>query len=268
MLTDYHLHTYLCRHASGKLTDYVEKAMAFKLSEIGFSDHCPWPDGYDMRNRMASCEIELYRKEIRKLQDRYDSRIKIRYGLEVDWVPGKMAEVFRNTDREDLDYTIGSIHYTDSFPFDNPETIEVWKKNQTTDKVWERYWDLAMEMASSGRFNILGHFDIPKKFGYFHSDMEKMIKKAEDVLCEAGKKNMAIEINTSGLRKPVHEIYPSPRILKLAKKHGLMLTLGSDAHAPEEVAANFAEAVQLAKSAGFTEICTFEKKKPSKHKLG
>ena len=68
---------------------------------------------------------------------------------------------------------------------------------------------------------------------------------------------MAFEINTAGLRKPCGELYPAPGFLELAKKAGVDLLINSDAHAPDEVGAGFAEAVAAAKQAGFTHTLRF-----------
>jgi len=46
---------------------------------------------------------------------------------------------------------------------------------------------------------------------------------------------MSIEFNTSGLRKPINETYPSMEILKLAVKKGIPITMSSDSHRPEHV---------------------------------
>jgi histidinol-phosphatase (PHP family) len=62
------------------------------------------------------------------------------------------------------------------------------------------------------------------------------------------------------LRKECREIYPSPRIVQMAAQLGVPITFGSDAHAPTEVGLNFAEAVQLAHSAGYTHSCSFTKR--------
>src|ERR1041385_4354562 len=37
----YHMHTPLCRHASGEPVDYARPALEAGLTEIGFSDHSP-----------------------------------------------------------------------------------------------------------------------------------------------------------------------------------------------------------------------------------
>ena len=268
MLVDYHVHTFLCKHATGIPDEYVDTAIRSGISEMGFSDHCPWPSGFDPKYRMIPCEFQSYRKIVSDLKEKYKASIKVKYGLEVDWVPGKMDEVFQNLDKEDFDYLVGSVHYTDEFPFDNPDTVEKWREKGVADKVWHRYFDLVLQMVESGNFNIIGHFDLPKKFGYYPSSMDKINKLILEVFSIASGKNMAIELNTSGLRKPVKEIYPSAEILKLAHKCNLMITLGSDSHAPNEVAANFADAVSLAKSTGYTHICSFDKRMPKLQPMG
>ncbi|MFA6568957.1 MAG: histidinol-phosphatase [Victivallales bacterium] len=268
MLLDYHVHTFLCKHATGIPDEYVDAAIRNGISEMGFSDHCPWPFGFDPKCRMKTCEFHSYRQIVSDLKEKHEASIKVKFGLEVDWVPGRMDEVFRNLDNEDFDYLIGSVHYTDEFPFDNPDFVEKWREKGVADNVWHRYFDLILQMVESGKFNIIGHLDLPKKFGYYPASMDKINKLILKVFTVASENNMAIELNTSGLRKPVREIYPSLEILKLAGKCNLMITLGSDSHAPNEVAANFADAVSLAKSAGYTHICSFEKRMPKLQPIG
>ena len=79
-------------------------------------------------------------------------------------------------------------------------------------------------------------------------------------LAAAKKSGCAIELNTAGLRKDCREIYPSRKILELAFQKGVPITFGSDAHAPEEVGMNFAEARQMAWEVGFRVCCQFEKR--------
>ena len=70
-----------------------------------------------------------------------------------------------------------------------------------------------------------------------------------------------MELNTAGLRKDCKEIYPSPAIVQLAFQLGVPITFASDAHAPNEVGMNFAEAIQLARRAGYTHYCHFTKRR-------
>jgi histidinol-phosphatase (PHP family) len=267
MLIDYHTHTYLCKHADGKPQEYLEAAERNGLSELGLADHSPWPAGFDPRWRMTIEEYPVYREIVKDLKAQ-SSKVKVRYGIEIDWVPGKMDEIYNSLQGEELDYIIGSIHYIDDFPFDNPELLPVWKKKETPDLVWNRYAELLVEFINSCNYEIIGHADLPKKFGYYPSSMKKFNSTMHDAFQAAAKKNMAIEINTSGLRKPVKEFYPSLELLKLAKECGLALTLGSDAHSPKDVASDFSAAVELARTAGYNEIAAFERRTLKLHPLG
>ena len=71
----------------------------------------------------------------------------------------------------------------------------------------------------------------------------------------------AIELNTAGLRKDCKEIYPSPQIVRLAAQMGVPITFASDAHAPDEVGMNFAQAIELARGAGYTHCCRFAQRR-------
>ena len=77
----------------------------------------------------------------------------------------------------------------------------------------------------------------------------------------AKKHNCAIELNTAGLRKDCREIYPGRKILQLAFQKGVPIVFGSDAHAPEEVGMNFADAIQLAHEVGYKKCCRFAQRK-------
>jgi len=75
------------------------------------------------------------------------------------------------------------------------------------------------------------------------------------------KSNICVEINTSGLRRPCSEIYPSEQFLKIIHSHDIPIVFGSDAHEPNDVGKNFKEAIKLAKKAGYTHACVFDSRK-------
>jgi len=266
-MIDYHTHTPLCKHATGTRVAYLKAAERADLTEIGVSDHAPWPEGYDPEWRMAVSEFSEYRKLIDEMSS-ITSSVKVKYAIEADWVPGQMRELKCNLDREPFDYVIGSIHYTDEFPFDNPDKWrEIWTSPDKAEWIWHRYYELMFDMVSSGIFNIMGHFDLPKKFGTHPPDSE-IIKNTRRKIFQAARDfNMAIEINTAGLRKPANETYPSFSILQEAANSGVLLTFGSDAHSPDEVGSDFSLALRLAKEAGFKHYSSFSLRKHELRKL-
>jgi histidinol-phosphatase (PHP family) len=251
------MHTPLCQHASGEPGDYAQRALAVGLKEIGFSDHSPMrQDGFDDW-RMRDDQLDEYVEKVRKAQKDFP-QLTIRLALEVDYLPGQEDWIRELAARHPWDYFIGSVHYvSDSWAVDNPNKLAEWK-SRDADEVWAVYFDRLTMAAETGLFEIIGHADLPKKFGHRpHRDGTPLYKR---FLSAAGKHNVCIELNTAGLRKDCNEIYPSREILRLAFQMGVPITFGSDAHAPGEVGMNFKEAIALARGVGYQECCRFARR--------
>ena len=251
---DYHMHTPLCRHAVGEPTEYAAQALRAGLEEIGFTDHSPMPrDDFD-NWRMRADQLDEYVAKVRRAQEEHP-RLTIRLGLEVDYLPGQENWIQALAARHPWDYFIGSVHYvSDSWDVDNPEKLSRWKERDPFE-VWTVYFERLTMAAESKLFEIIGHADLPKKFGYIPArDCTPLFEKFLDA---ARRADVAIELNTAGWRKECKEIYPSPKILRLAKARGVPITFGSDAHAPQEVGLDLRRAVELAREVGYTERCRF-----------
>jgi histidinol-phosphatase (PHP family) len=70
-----------------------------------------------------------------------------------------------------------------------------------------------------------------------------------------------VEINTSGLRKPVKEIYPSGDIVEIFFQENVPVTLGSDSHSPDDVCEGYPLAIEMLKKTGYRKISGFTKRK-------
>jgi histidinol-phosphatase (PHP family) len=207
---------------------------------------------------MRSDQLDEYVEKVRKAQKDFP-QLTIRLALEVDYLPGQEDWIRGLAARHPWDYFIGSVHYvSDSWAIDDPQKLSEWK-NRDAFEVWSAYFERLTKAAETGFFEIIGHADLPKKFG--HRPDHDTAPLYEKFLNAAKKHNCAIELNTAGLRKDCREIYPNREILQLAFQKGVPITFGSDAHAPGEVGMNFAEAIQLARSVGYQESCRFAQRK-------
>ena len=261
---DLHMHTPLCRHATGEPTDYARRAAELGLAEIGFSDHSPMRDDDFDDWRMRFDQLDEYVEKVRRAQKDFP-QLTIRLALEIDYLPGHEDWIRELAARHPWDYLIGSVHYvSDSWAIDNPHKLSEWKHRDTFE-VWSAYFERLTLAADSGLFEIIGHADLPKKFG--HRPTRDCAPLYEKFLNAAKARGCAIELNTAGLRKDCREIYPSRDIVQLAFQKGVPITFGSDAHAPTEVGMNFAEAWQLARAVGYSEALTFAGRKRQNLKL-
>jgi histidinol-phosphatase (PHP family) len=260
MPADYHSHTPLCKHATGTPEEYVEAALAAGLSEYGISDHAPCrPEPFDDW-RMLESELPDYFEWIERAKAAAGDRIKIRAGLECDWLRGCEGFISELAGMHDWDYLIGSVHYLGEWDFDNPKWLGKWAETDV-ETVWHEYWKTYAAMADSGLFDILAHPDLVKKFSYAPvGDLDRFYEPAIDAIAANGG---VIELNTAGWHKPCAEAYPSPRFLELACSAGIGMVVSSDAHAPEEVARDFGKARELAMAAGFRETQLFERRRRS-----
>ncbi len=261
MLSDYHIHTELCQHAKGKAAAFRARAAELGLPEICFTDHVPNPDGYDPVNRMRLDQFLLYRSMVADLAQARQPAIL--FGVEADYYDGCERFLQEWLPRQEFDLVLGSVHYIDNWGFDNPDERHVWDSVDVTN-TWATYFSLIGKLADSrladGQLaDVVGHLDLPKKFAHRPSDraLKEMAQPALDRVAAAG---MAIEINSSGLRRPVHEIYPSALLLSLAKERDIPICFGSDAHRPEEVGWQFDASLALARSVGYTHAVQYRRR--------
>lgn len=252
------MHTPLCRHAVGEPVEYAAHAVKLGLKEIGMSDHSPMErDDFD-EWRMRFDQLDEYVEKVRLAQKQFP-QLSIKLALEVDYIPGYESWIEKLAARHPWDYFIGSVHYvSDSWDLDNPQKLSEWKKRDPFE-VWTAYFERLTMAAESQLFDILGHADLCKKFCFVPTqDCTHLYRR---LLEAAATNDVAIEINTAGLRKDCKEMYPSPAILDIASELGVPLTFGSDAHAPGEVGMSFQDAIELAKNAGFKSWRRFTQRK-------
>jgi histidinol-phosphatase (PHP family) len=256
---DYHMHTPLCRHATGEPGEFAAQALKVGLEEIGFSDHSPMPqDDFDDW-RMRASDLPRYVEMVEKARNEYP-QLRIMLGLELDFIPGYESWIRDLAGRYDWDYLIGSVHYVfdTAWAIDNPARVSEWR-NRDVKEIWTRYTERLTLAAESGLFDVIAHPDLCKKFGFYpEGDASELFIPFLETVKRRG---ITMELNTGGLRKDCREIYPGMAIVKRAAELGVGITFGSDAHAPGEVGTGFPEALRMAKEAGHTHWRRFEKRK-------
>ena len=274
-LEDYHTHNECCHHANGTIEDYVKKGIELGLTTIGISDHFP----YDFVKKIDRVpfgeyairleEIEDYLITVEMLRDKYKDNINIRVSFEVDYFENQEKALNFHLDKikQRLDYILGSIHILDfkdgrgSWGFDDGRFLNDYEY-YGPDKVYSQYYKTEQKMVSSKEFDfdILCHFDLPKKFGHFPEYEEEIFNEAMKTLELIKKRGLVMEINTGGLRKDVKAQYPSDKIIKEIYQLDIPVLLGSDSHDPGEVAWEFRPTILKLKEMGYNQLAHFEKR--------
>jgi len=258
VLLDYHIHTKLCGHARGEMEEYVQAAIDRGLAEMGFNDHLPMyfrpVAERDASIAMTEEQVPGYLARIRELAAAYP-QLTIRAGIEADYVPGWEASLKAMLDRYQLDYVYGSVHFLDGWGFDDSRYLHVYKQWDIAE-LYRYYFTTIQKAAASGLFDILGHPDLIKKFGYRpEQSVDNLLEATVKKIAAAG---VAVEVNTAGWRVTAQEQYPSARFLEFCHHYRVPVTLGSDAHQPDQVAYEFSRAAALLKDIGFKELATYQ----------
>ena len=262
-MIDYHIHTNLCKHATGEIHEYIEHAISAGIKELAFTDHIPLPDNFDIAHRMNLDQLDTYCHWIENLRHNY-REIIIKLGIEADYYEGFEEYTASILEQYDFDLVIMSIHFVKHWPAGN----WIFKYNfpyKDQKEIFEDYLDTMIKGIQTKMFDILGHADIIKPPGLSLLDYNH--EKVVQALLELKRHTMAIEINTSGFRKEVAEAYPGLDWLPLIKKFDIAVTVGSDAHSPDQVAYQFPQIYSLLEKENIDELVTFTKREMNVYQL-
>ncbi len=267
MIIDIHNHTSRCNHATGSMESYIKQAIAKHISVYGFSCHAPIKQGIDPNNRMPVADIQDYLNDIKVLKEKYKNTIHITSGFEVDFI--KADFIYDEVLNSNVDYLIGSVHFIPQssekyslfnpkfWGFDNPEFIDQYEK-KNIDEIWQNYFDSIQQMAKTQKFDVVGHLDLIKIFGFLPRKSPKDI--ALKAIQQIKSSDMCVEINSAGLSKPIGEQYPSVELLKLCFDMDIPITFGSDAHKTNDINSGYDICVKLAKNIGYTKAVYYKKR--------
>ena len=278
-MSDYHLHLYEHGSDPARIDDvaahieqYVEAAARLGVTELGFTEHlfrceeagpvlgefwnaAPHEDLADQARRAVLEDSNLRLDDyVQSILDAKNRGLPVLLGLEVDFFPETIGAVLDLLEGIPFDYLVGSVHWVAGWGIDDSRAAYEFDRRGVLQS-YADYFAVATELAVSGAFDVLGHIDVVKKHG--HRLPEEPLGMYQRLVKAAARSEVAVEINTSGLRKPIEEMYPSPQLLKMFYEAGVPITLASDGHKPQEAGAFLDEAVTLAESVGYTHKVRF-----------
>ena len=212
-LADTHIHSIYSYDGQMRIETVIKRGLELGLKYLAFTEHVEL-DQISLKqflNRFA-----CYCEEIDSLQEKY-SNIKLIKGLEIS-NPERHLKELEIINKLDLDYILGSNHI---LPKENDkEEILI-------------YYKRILEIVKNGGIDSLAHLDYVKRKFDDSFIPDEILEEIFNYLIDA---NIALEINTSALRRKGLSSFPSDEKLDLYKKMGgTLVTIGSDAHRIEEV---------------------------------
>jgi len=239
--TDGHVHTRLCRHATGAMEEYVLAGIDRGLAKIVFLEHLESGIKYFDRTWLTEEDFEEYFQEGARLRSYYCEQIEVSLGVEVGYNHKEKLELQRRIDAYPWERVGISCHF---LPVGTSgQHINLLSRHQHnidtarqagTSHLLSLYFTTLQEAVAELPGTVLCHLDAALRHVPNISFNDEHLQQIDNLLGKVKEKGMAIEINTSGFAMR-NEPFPSRKLLAMAVSHDIPLVAGSDAHRPEDV---------------------------------
>ncbi|MEE3467276.1 MAG: histidinol-phosphatase HisJ family protein [Eubacterium sp.] len=273
---DTHLHSEFSMDSQTPISEQIDQAIKLGLSGLCFTDHndfgfpldqCP---GHDTNPFILDVDkyISTIKKEQRNNRN-LDIAIGVECGLQTDV---DVIEANKKLcDNPAFDQVIGSIHLIDK---KDPYEKDCWK-NADPHTLIKRYFTSTLQnIMIFSNFNILGHLDYAVRYkpADFQYDPKNYMEITDEIMKVIIKKDIALEVNTAGIyrAKKMGDRIPNPHpsfIQRYFELGGKLISIGSDAHTSDVLAADFTYVADLLTDIGFTEYVTYKRRLPILHPL-
>ena len=143
----------------------------------------------------------------------------------------------------------------------------IFFENRSEEEAYRSYFTCLLEnLKVFSCFDVCGHIDYVVRYGpnrNLYYTYEKYRDILDEILRVLVQKGIGLECNTAGFKYGLGHPNPTEKILSRYRElGGEILTLGSDAHAPEHIAYDFERAGALLKECGFHYYTVFRNRKP------
>ena len=261
ILVDCHTHSTLSPDGRDTPELMAKRAFELGIQHFTLTDHI---ENEKLESWHYAEAMEKAREVYLSLKAEYEGRMNVYFGAELGQPLYDLPQAEAILEKYDYDFVLGSQHRTKSYT-----RIDLLDdSDEARHSYLGEYYDEMLALAEWGKFCSLSHLTFPLRFmsgdfGGHEVDMSRylpIIDKIYDVIIANG---IALEVNSSGIRKGLHVPMPSAEYIKrYFDKGGRLITVGSDAHYAQDVGADIPECLEMLKDIGYNEICVFSKKEP------
>ena len=263
MYYDYHTHTCFSEDSEAPVDSMIQGAIAKGICELAITDHYD-PDYPDPEYDFIP-DFPEYHKMLTEKQAEYAGKIKIVKGLEIGLQEGALDETptmekaLAAANAFPYDFLIGSFHCFCGYDLYTADYSKMEEKQVLPDFYTHMYNCL----KAYKNYDIVGHFNVVDRYVPFELDYSNCMDIVEAILKMIIEDGKGIELNTSSFRYGMGErTHASSEILTMYREMGgEIVTMGSDAHKPEDLADHFDRAREILTGHGFRYFATFEDRK-------
>lgn len=269
-LCDVHTHTLISPDSRARLSDMIASAEAAGLQELCVTDHC---DLLDFEGKPVTAfdwpaALDQYHQAQAALRSPLDLRLGIELGS-APFSPAAARDILAQPGDE-LDFVLGSLHnwigvhgsgdlYFSQFGGDPALCREA------VEHCLDKTWSLITQCPDC--YDSLAHIVYPLRYmkrdgmDVTLADYEERVRA---IFTEIARTDHALEVNVC--RGKDLDCWP-PLLDWFRQCGGQLVTVGSDAHRPDDMAKGVPQGLDMIRAAGFDHVTTFRRRKPVLHRL-
>lgn len=267
---DFHIHSLYSGDSDAPMEAIIKSAIQKGLDTICFTEHHDegFPYDHDEKQDGFLLNTDSYLYELLQWKEKYADRIRILFGVEL----GVQSELVRShlkyAKAHEFDFIIASSHLCRGKDPYYPDFYQ----NRSEQEAYREYFECILENVSRfSCYDVYGHLDYVVRYGpsqnreYSYSRYRDILDEILRTLIEREK---GIEVNTGGLKYGLGDTNPCTDIIRRYRElGGEIITIGSDAHIPENTAYEFTKAEEILKNCGFRYYTVFERRMPEFRRL-
>lgn len=265
MHADLHAHT--CFSFDGApeatVTAMCESALQRGLSHLALTDHCDING--EIEGLYAVLDKEAVFAAIAQAKKNFEGRLTVLFGIELGQATQYPRQAAALLAEYPYDIVLGSLHnlagapdfyYMSMRDAKIPAVQFADLSDAAISALFDRVLDESMELLDFDGIHVLTHLTYMHRYvkrAGRDMDFTPFESKLKRLFAKMIQKSVALELNTSSIGAGV----PVPTLEILRLYHdcgGRLITVGSDAHHPDRIAAHFNDACRMLTACGFTEL--------------
>ena len=262
MRADLHTHTLFSFDGdpAATVTAMCESALKKGLTHLAITDHCDI-NGEVERLYDFPFDPDGAWNAMMEVKEKYKGRLNVVCGIELGNATQYPEAARAVLDTHPYEFVIGSLHNLRNVP-DFCLMNYGHMSDGLISQLFDRALDETLEMVQFDGITTLGHLTYIHRYITLAGkklDFKPYYGKIEAIYRSLIARDIALELNVSTLWKGLGISMPTMELLKLYKDcGGRLITVGTDAHAPENLGKAVRKGYAILETVGFHEVLTVQ----------